>query len=87
MENNMGTDTRVASISIIVEDQKAVEKINGLLHQYRHLIIGRMGLPYDKKEISIISIAMDGPMDSISALSGKLGALKGVSTKTIYAKR
>ena len=78
--------TRVAVISIIVEDQEAAESINRLLHQYRRYIIGRMGLPYEKKQISIISIATDGPMDEISALSGKLGALEGVSTKTIYSK-
>lgn len=87
MEDKKLQDTRVASISIIVEDHEAVSKINELLHKYRQYIIGRMGLPYDKKGISIISIAMDGPMDSISALSGKLGALRGVSTKTIYSKQ
>ena len=79
-------ETRVAVISIIVEDINAAEKINALLHQYRQHIIGRMGLPHPKKEISIISVAIDGPMNEISALSGKLGALAGVSTKTIYSK-
>lgn len=79
-------ETRVAIISIIVEDIEAAEKINSLLHEYRENIIGRMGIPYLAKNISIISVAMDGPMDSISALSGKLGAIKGVSTKTIYSK-
>ncbi len=79
-------ETRVAVISIIVEDIEAAQDINNLLHQYRQYIIGRMGLPYEPKKISIISVAMDGPMDAISALSGKLGAIKGVSTKTIYSK-
>ena len=79
-------EERVALISIIVEDKGAVEEINKLLHEFGEFIIGRMGLPYAKKNVNIISIAMDGPMNSISALSGKLGALKGVSTKTIYAK-
>lgn len=79
-------EQRVALISIIVEDKGAVEEINKLLHEFGEFIIGRMGLPYVKKNVNIISIAMDGPMNSISALSGKLGALKGVSTKTIYAK-
>jgi len=79
-------ETRVAVISIIVEDIKAAEKINALLHQYREYIIGRMGIPYMPKEISVISVAIDGPMDAISALSGKLGALSGVSTKTVYSK-
>ena len=79
-------ETRVAVISIIVEDRNAAEAINQLQHVYGKYIIGRMGLPYKEKNISIISIAIDGPMDVISALSGKLGALKGVSTKTIYSK-
>lgn len=79
-------DTRVALISIIVEDIEAAEKINRLLHEYRQHIIGRMGLPYKSKKISVISVAVDAPMDAISALSGKLGAINGVSTKTIYSK-
>ncbi len=79
-------ETRVAIISIIVEDIEAAEKINTLLHEYRKNIIGRMGIPYSAKNISIISVAVDGPMDEISALSGKLGAIKGVSTKTVYSK-
>lgn len=79
-------ETRVAVISIIVEDIEAAEKINSVLHTYRQYIIGRMGVPHAPKNISIISVAIDGPMDAISALSGKLGALPGVSTKTIYSK-
>ena len=81
-----GEETRVALISLIVENPDAVEAINGLLHQYRNYIIGRMGIPYAPKHISIISIAVDGPMNDISALSGKLGALPGVSSKTTYSK-
>ena len=80
-------ETRVAVISIIVEDIEAAESINILLHHYRPYIIGRMGVPYAPKKISIISVAVDGPMDAISALSGKLGAIEGVSTKTIYSKK
>lgn len=79
-------ETRVAVISIIVENIDAAESINLLLHDYRQFIIGRMGVPYPKKGISIISVAVDGPMNQISALSGKLGALPGVSTKTVYSK-
>lgn len=79
-------DARVAIISIIVEDIDAAEQINELLHEYRKCIIGRMGIPYPAKNISIISVAIDGTMNDISALSGKLGAIKGVSTKTIYSK-
>lgn len=79
-------DKRVAIISIIVENEQSVEKINSLLHSYRQYIIGRMGIPYNPKKVSIISIAMDAPMDAISGLSGKLGALEGVATKAVYAK-
>jgi len=79
-------DTRVAIIGIIVEDGGSVEKLNSILHDYRDYIIGRMGLPYREKSINIISIAVDAPQDVISALSGKLGRLPGVSTKALYSK-
>lgn len=79
-------ETRVAIIGIIVEDNNSVEKLNGILHDYGRYIIGRMGLPYREKGISIISIAIDAPLDIISALSGKLGKLSGVSTKAAYSK-
>ena len=79
-------ETRVAIIGVIVEDSDSVAHINSILHDYREYIIGRMGLPYRAKGISIISIAVDGPPDIISALSGKLGKIAGVTTKTLYAK-
>ncbi|SMG22678.1 TM1266 family iron-only hydrogenase system putative regulator [Dethiosulfovibrio salsuginis] len=79
-------ETRVAIIGIIVEDKDSVEELNSILHNYGKWIIGRMGLPYQQREISIISIAMDAPNDEISALSGKLGKLPGVTAKTTYAK-
>lgn len=75
-------DTRVAVISIIVEQEDAIEELNTLLHEARQYIVGRMGIPYRPKGISIISIAIDAPQDVISALSGKIGRLKGVSAKT-----
>ena len=78
-------ENRIALIGIIVEEASSVEKLNGLLHEYRAYIIGRMGIPYEKKNISIISIAVDAPNDVINALSGKLGTLPGVSTKTTYS--
>ena len=78
-------ETRVAVMSIIVESGDAVEEVNGLLHQYGDYIIGRMGIPYRKRGISIISIALDAPQDTISALSGKVGKLAGVSVKTAYS--
>lgn len=78
-------DTRVAVMSIIVENSETVERLNALLHEYGAFIIGRMGIPYRKRGISIISIALDAPQDTISALSGKIGSLPGVSVKTAYS--
>lgn len=80
------TETRVALIGIIVENKDAIEEMNQILHQYAEYIIGRMGVPYEEKSISIISVAIDASSDVISALSGKLGALQGINTKTIYSK-
>lgn len=79
-------ESRVALIGVIIENYDSVEKLNQLLHQYAEYIIGRMGVPYPKKGISIISVAVDAPADVISSLSGKLGMLPGVNTKTIYSK-
>ena len=79
-------DSRVSVISIIIKDEEAAVTVNELLHEFRNYIVGRMGIPYREKNISIISIAMDAPNDIISALSGKIGMLPGISTKTIYAK-
>ena len=70
-------ETRVAVISIIVEQEDAIEELNILLHEARQYIVGRMGIPYRAKGISIISIVIDAPQDTISALSGKIGHLKG----------
>ena len=78
-------DTRVAVISIIVENPAAIEELNHNLHEAGEYIIGRMGIPYREKGINIISIAIDAPQDMISALSGKIGRLNGVSTKTAYS--
>ena len=76
--------TRVAVMSTILEDNAHAEEINDILHLYGRYIIGRMGLPYRQKNINIICVAVDAPQDVISALSGKLGMLPEVSTKTIY---
>ena len=77
--------TRVAVMSIIVEKSETVEEINSLLHSYGQFIIGRMGIPYRKRNINIISIAIDAPQDTISALAGKIGKLDGVSVKTAFS--
>ena len=78
--------TRVAIMGIIIEDKSSVEKLNSLLSEYGEYIIGRMGIPYQKKNINIVSIAIDAPQDVISALSGKIGALSHISVKTAYSK-
>ncbi len=78
-------ETRVAIIGIIVENADSVSALNSLLHEYGMYIIGRMGLPYPTKNINIISVAIDAPQDVISALSGKIGRLNGVSAKTAYS--
>ena len=78
-------ETRVAVLSIIVENMEVVEQLNTVLHENGAYIIGRMGLPYRERGISIISIAVDAPQDTIAALSGKVGKLPGVSSKTAYA--
>lgn len=78
-------ETRVAVMSVIVEDMESAEKLNSILHEYGEYIIGRMGIPYRKRGVSIISIAMDAPQNTISALSGKVGRLPGVSCKTAYS--
>lgn len=78
-------NTRIALIGIIVEREDSVEQLNRLLHEYGEYIIGRMGIPYRKKEINIISVAVDAPQDVINALSGKIGRLNGISAKTVYS--
>lgn len=78
-------DTRVALMGIVVENPESAEKLNGILHCYREYIIGRMGIPYKEKNVNIISIAIDAPQSVISAASGKIGMLDGVSIKTVYS--
>ncbi len=77
--------TRVAVMSIIVEKTETVEQLNALLHEYGEWIIGRMGIPYRARKINIISIAIDAPQDTISALAGKVGKLDGVQVKTAFS--
>ena len=78
-------ETRIALISIIVEKPEATAALNDILHQYGQYIIGRMGIPYRHRGISIISVAVEEPQDVISALSGKLGRMDGVSAKAAYS--
>ena len=78
-------DTRVAVISIIVEDSDSIETLNQLLYDARDYIIGRMGVPYKEKNINNVSVASDAPQDVVAALSGKIGNLRGISVKTVYS--
>lgn len=84
-KENMHMETRVAVMGIIVEDMTSVEQLNALLSEHGRWIIGRMGVPYRQRSISILSVAIDAPQDVISALSGKIGKLSGVSVKTAYS--
>ena len=78
-------ETRIAVISIIVENVNSIESLNAILHDYGDYIIGRMGIPYKLRKVNIISVAMDAPQDIISAVSGKVGRLDGISVKTAYS--
>jgi putative iron-only hydrogenase system regulator len=79
-------ETRIALIGIVVENKDSVRKLNEILHEYGEYIVGRMGIPYAKRNISVISIVMDAPSDIVSALSGKLGMIPHVNIKTVYSK-
>ena len=80
-------ETRIAVMGIIVENADSVEALTALLHDYRAYIIGRMGIPYRDKGISIVSIAVDAPQDMISSLAGRVGKLDGISVKTAYSSK
>ncbi|MBC8569695.1 TM1266 family iron-only hydrogenase system putative regulator [Zongyangia hominis] len=79
-------ETKLALIGIVVEEENAVQIVNELLHQYAPYVVGRMGLPYREKGVSIISVVVDAPENVVSALSGKLGNIKGIGVKSLYAK-
>ena len=79
-------ETRIAVMGIIVENPESVEALNALLHDYGKYIIGRMGIPYRERNLSIVSIAIDAPQNIISTLAGRVGSLEGISVKTAYSK-
>ncbi len=79
-------ETRIAVIAIVVEDMDAADEVNRILHEYGSYVIGRMGIPYRAKNVSLISVAVDAPNELISAITGKLGNVKGISVKTAYQK-
>ncbi|MBQ9948518.1 MAG: iron-only hydrogenase system regulator [Oscillospiraceae bacterium] len=82
----MEEQTRVATIAMIIDSDECIAEVNELLHRYNKYIIGRMGIPYRERGLNIINIVIDAPNDAISALSGKLGRLKGVTSKAVYSK-
>lgn len=79
-------DNRLVLLGIVVEEPTAVEPLNNLLHEYRNYVVGRMGIPYRERNVSLISIVLDAPADAINTLSGKIGMLPGVTAKAVYAK-
>lgn len=79
-------ETRIAIVGIIVNNSESAEKINSILHEYSQYIVGRMGIPYRERKLSVISIIMDAPNDVIGAASGKLGMIPDVTVKTVYSK-
>lgn len=79
-------ETRIAVVSIIVENPEVVSELNNLLHEFSEYVIGRMGIPYREKKVNIISVAMDAPMDKINTLTGLLGKIEGLSAKVAYSK-
>jgi putative iron-only hydrogenase system regulator len=79
-------ETRIALVGIVVENTESVEKLNAILHDYGEYIVGRMGVPYPKRHISVISVILDAPTDVISAMAGKLGMIPQVNIKTVYSK-
>ena len=85
MEVN-NSDTRLAIIAIIVEEIEQTERLNKILHDYSQYIIGRMGIPYQKKNVNVISVVVDAPNDIIGAISGKLGMIENITVKTVYSK-
>ena len=80
-------ETRIAILGIIIENMDSVSDVNELFQEYNKYIIGRMGMPYREKNVSVISIVMDAPNNIISTVSGKLGMLSGVSAKAVYSKK
>ena len=79
-------ETRIAAVSILVEDPASVEALNAILHEYAAHILGRMGIPYREKGLNIICLALDAPLDAINAMTGRIGHLPGVSAKAVYSR-
>lgn len=80
-------EKRIGIIGIVIENLECVEAVNAILHEYAGLIVGRMGIPYKERGVSVISIIVDGSNDEISALTGKLGRVNGASVKSMITKK
>ena len=79
-------ESKIAVLAVIIDDYSAVDKVNALLHEYRDYVVGRLGIPYRLKNVNVISVVLDAPIEAINGLSGKLGMLNGVSSKVLTAK-
>ena len=79
-------ETKIAVLAVIVKNYESAEKVNALLHEYRERVVGRMGIPYRERGLSVLSVVLDAPQAEISSLSGKLGMLDGVSAKVVTAE-
>ena len=80
------SETRLAVVSIIVEITDCSDKLNALLHEFGEYVVGRMGIPYRAKKVSVLSVVVDAPQETVNALTGKLGMLEGVTAKTLFSK-
>ena len=80
-------EKRIAVVGVIIENKDSVEKLNSLLHEFSDCIIGRMGLPYRERNLSVVSLAVDAPQNVISEMTGKIGKLDGISVKTAYSNK
>ncbi len=85
-ENCAGQDTRIAVVSVLVTDRSVSDKVNAVLSAYGDWILGRMGIPYKEKKVSVLSVVLDAPVEITNALTGKLGRLNGVSVKALFGK-
>jgi putative iron-only hydrogenase system regulator len=80
-------EKRIAVAAIIIEDTESAQKVNDVLHKFGNMIIGRMGIPYRERGVSVISVVLDGNCDEISALTGQLGKIESVSVKAVMSKK
>ena len=83
----MDAESRIAIVSMIVEDTEMSAEINRILHEYRDWLVGRMGIPYKQQNVAVICVVVDATANVTSSPSGKLGMLPGISVKTVYSKK